>query len=463
MISLILSGGVGSRLWPVSREKLPKQFSPLFGETLFTQTMKRQEQLGEVIVCTGEVMKSLTQSAIRNHQLNVLQSFYEPVGRNTAPAIGLVLKYLQLQGREDEVLGVFPSDHWIEKQDVFFKALKLAEECALQKQIVTIGLKPSHPATGFGYIDCQIESFAEKDKLRAYPVKAFKEKPSLEVAQDYLAKGHYFWNSGMFVFQVSTMIQAFQEHLPDIWSDLDSLQSDFSNIEEVYGKVRSESIDYGVMEKASNQVNIPCDIGWSDLGSWDDVAKAAETTPSVTEHVQLIENQASGCFVYTDQPKTVALSSVENLLIVETQDALLVTQRGQSQSVKQIVESLKKQNENLVQDHVYEYRPWGMYRNLYEEESFKTKVIHVDPGQQLSYQSHKQRAEIWVTVEGQGEVVLNDQVHKVKRGSVIEIPQGAKHRMRNVGSGLLKFVEVQIGDYFGEDDIVRYQDDYKRI
>ncbi len=462
MISLILSGGVGSRLWPVSREKLPKQFSPIFGETLFTQTVRRQQSLGDVLVCTGEAMKGLTESAIRNEGLRIQKAFYEPIGRNTAPAIALVCKYLQNQGKEDQVMGVFPSDHWIENEAVFFQTLRLAEECALKGQIVTVGLKPTYPATGFGYVDCETKVFAGQQGLEAFTVKAFKEKPSREVAENYLKKGHYFWNSGMFVFKVSTMIEAFKDHLPTMWTSLEALDKNFTNLSEVYNKIEPESIDYGVMEKSKNQVNIPCEIGWSDLGSWDDVADATESGQLHQSHHLLLEN-SKGCFSYSDDEKLICLSNVDDLIVVDTRDALLVTRKGQSQSVKTIVDRLKSVAPELTTDHVYEYRPWGYYKNLYEEKDFKTKVIQIDPGQQLSYQSHAKRTEIWITTVGAGEVVLDDEVIPVSPGKVVKIPQGAKHRMRNNGKGPLKFVEVQLGDYFGEDDIVRFQDDYQRL
>jgi mannose-1-phosphate guanylyltransferase/mannose-6-phosphate isomerase len=460
LISLILSGGVGTRLWPLSREKLPKQFSPLFEPSLFSQTVKRQEVMGEVFVCTSESMRTLTESAQRHDGLNITEAFYEPHGRNTAPAIGLVCQWLVQKGRGQEVMGVFPSDHWIEKRDVFYEVLKLAEQCALQKQIVTIGLQPTYPATGFGYIHCGGQSVASLGQRQAFPVQSFKEKPSFEVAKSYIEQGQYFWNSGMFVFQVDTMAKAFESYLPETWTLLSELKTDLSNLTDIYDRLDSESIDFGIMEKASNQVNVPCDVGWSDLGSWDDMAVAAQDARQ-TER-RLFE-KSRNCYVYSDTSKWVCLSHVDDLLVVDTEDALLVTRKGESQSVKNLVDQLKKKKATVVTDHVFENRPWGYYRNLYEEKNFKAKVIQVDPGQQLSYQSHQKRAEIWVTVEGTGEVVLNDEVIPVQKGVVVNIPLQAKHRMRNTGSAPLKFVEVQLGDYFGEDDITRYQDDYQRV
>ncbi len=462
MISLILSGGVGSRLWPVSREKLPKQFSHLFKETLFSQTVQRLQTLGDVYVCTSETLRGQTENSIRKQKLKVTESFYEPFGRNTAPAIGLVCQVLLRQGLGEKVMGVFPSDHWIEKQEVFNQALQLAEECALQGKIVTIGLNPTYAATGFGYIDCSQDAFAQAGKLKAFPVRSFKEKPNKETAEEYLRKGHYYWNSGMFVFQIQTMVEAFKQFLPDTWKKLEGLKDDLSNITEVYESISPESIDFGIMEKFKSQVNIPCDIGWSDLGSWDDVAQATESGELEQEHPLFTEN-SSGCFTFSDTGKTIALSEVDNLIVVDTADALLITRKGQSQSVKKIVEMLKSQDSDLLKDHVFEYRPWGMYKNLHEEKEFKSKVIVVEAGQQLSYQSHKHRSEIWVITVGSGEVVINDETIPVSKGSVVEISQGSKHRMRNTGPSVLKFIEVQLGDYFGEDDIIRYADDYKRV
>lgn len=462
MISLILSGGVGSRLWPISREKLPKQFSPLLDQCLFSITAKRLEKLGEVQVCTSEQLRTLTLSAVRNDELNVSEVYHEPVGRNTAPAIALVCHMLNLQGRADEILGVYPSDHWIEKETEFVSAMKLAQQCAEQGQVVTIGIQPNHPATGFGYVDCQTDVFAKEGRFKAHKVKGFREKPDFETAEKYIKAGHYYWNSGMFVFKVSTMIDAFKKHMPEMWQMMEALKADLSNLDEVYGGLPKQSIDYGIMEKIDNQVNIPCDIGWSDLGSWDDISKIAETKP-IRSSVDQREWGAKNCFTHSDQKKMICLSGVEDLIVVDTDDALLITKKGQSQDVKKIVEDLKSQSSTKISDHTFEHRPWGFYRNLYEEKNYKTKVITVDPGQQLSYQSHTKRSEIWITVEGLGEVVLNDEVIPVEPGKIVRVPVGAKHRMRNPSSEPLKFVEVQLGDYFGEDDITRYEDDYKRV
>ena len=461
MISLILSGGVGSRLWPISREKLPKQFSPLFPQSLFSQTALRLLKMGEVQVCTSEKLRVLTEMSILKDGLDISQVYYEPVGRNTAPAIALACKYLLDNNKENEIMGVFPSDHWIDDEAEFSKCIDLAKKCADKGEIVTIGLKPTYPATGFGYVECLTDIYDSEASLKAFRVKGFKEKPDEQTAEAYIKAGHFFWNSGMFVFKVQTMVNAFKEWMPEMWTTLSALESDLKNISDIYSKLPSESIDYGIMEKAKNQVNIPCDIGWSDLGSWDDMAKIAGDK-KIESSTEVFENDSKNCYALSDQKKTICFSGVDDLIIVDTDDAILVTQKEKSQTVKDVFNQLKEAGSSLVEEHRFEFRPWGMYRNTYEEQEFKTKVITVNPNQQLSYQSHTKRSEIWVTVLGVGEVVLDDEIIPVKKGVVVTVPLGAKHRMRNTGSEVLKFVEVQLGEYFGEDDITRYEDDYNR-
>lgn len=462
MISLILSGGVGSRLWPLSREKYPKQFLALFELPLFVKTMKRLVPLGELQICTSAQLKSLTETAIHKSRLDVGARFYEPMGRNTAPAIALACLQLHRQKRDNEILGVFPSDHWIQNESLFYKVLNLAQDCAKQGQIVTVGIQANYPATGFGYIECLKNVFMESGELKAYPVKGFTEKPSLEVAKKYIEAKNYFWNSGMFVFQVKTMIACFEQFMPDMWKQLQNLNDSMDNIATVYKSLPSQSIDYGVMERAPNQVNIPCDIGWNDLGSWDDIA-ALSSLQKNSSQAEVFNYEASNNFAYSNQNKAICFSGVDNLIVVDTGDALLITQKGKGQKTKELYDLVKESQKQLVSEHNFDHRPWGFYQNLLEETDFKTKIISVDPGAQLSYQSHTKRSEIWVTVMGTGEVVLDEQVHKVSPGKVITVPVGAKHRMRNTGAQPLRFIEVQLGDYFGEDDIVRYEDDYKRI
>ncbi len=463
MISLVLSGGKGERLWPVSREKLPKPFAPFFKKCLFTQTVERLSALGEVWVCTAESLKDLTEKQIRTDQLQVQKCLYEPVGRNTAPAIALAVRAFQIQGRTEEILAVFPSDHWIQDDETFQKAILLAQELALSDHIVTLGITPTHPSTGFGYIQLNEQVLKEDNKLKAFSVKGFTEKPHLERAEQYLKSGNYVWNSGMFVFTVQQMIMSLQTHMPQLWAELSLLKDDFSNLNIIYQKLKSQSIDYGVMEKINNLVNIPCQMGWSDLGSWDDLAKIDLLHP-LSSLAKKEEFSSTNNFVFSLVDKGVYLLGVRDLTVVDTPDALLISKKGHSQEIRQLTELVKEQNRPLMVDHTFESRPWGDYQNLYEEPGqFKTKIISVDPGQQLSYQSHQKRSEIWVTVMGQGEVVLDDQIIPVHSGEVVSVPAGSKHRMRNTSATeVLKFVEVQLGESFSESDITRYEDDYHR-
>lgn len=463
MISLVLSGGKGERLWPVSREKLPKPFAPFFEKCLFTQTVERLNAFGEVWVCSAQGLKNLTEKQIRTDQLQVQKCLYEPVGRNTAPAIALALRSLQMQGRAQEILAVFPSDHWIEDVEIFRKAIHMAQELALSHQVVTLGVRPTHPSTGFGYLQLNEQELKKDQNLKAFQVKGFTEKPHLEKAEQYLKSGNYVWNSGMFVFTVEQMIVCLQTYMPQLWAELSLLKDDFSNLNLIYQNLKSQSIDYGVMEKINNLVNIPCQMGWSDLGSWDDLAEIDSRQPLNSKALRE-DLSSTNNFVFSLVDKNVHLLGVRDLMVVDTRDALLISKKGHSQDIRQLTDLIKEQNNSLMVDHTFESRPWGDYQNLYEEPGqFKTKIISVDPGQQLSYQSHQKRSEIWVTVMGQGEVVLDDQIIPVQTGVVVTVPLGSKHRMRNTSATqVLKFVEVQLGESFSESDITRFDDDYQR-
>ena len=463
MISVVLSGGSGTRLWPLSRQKLPKQFSPLFEKSLFSQTVERLSPLGDVMVCTGEPFRVLTEKSIVDDKLKVWQSLYEPCARNTAPAVAFVCQYLLEKGRGDEVVGIFPADHWVAKPEAFSRAIELAIEVAGEGQVVTLGIQPSYPATGFGYIECLDEVFKQKGEFQAQRVKGFVEKPTLSVAESYVKSGLHNWNSGMFVFDVKTMVAAFTQFMPEMWSQIQTLKADLSNLDQVYQELSGQSLDYGIMEHIENQVCIPCDIGWSDLGSWDDVQTFQDNLARENNRASIFNQDSRNNLAYAMTDKVVCFNGIENIQVVDTPDILYVGQKGQSQKVKELLNQVKERNPQLLVDHTFEYRPWGDYKNLFEVPEFKVKVITVRPGQQLSYQSHNQREETWVVVGGQGEVVLNDETIPVKKGTVVQIPVKAKHRMRNTGGDPLRFVEVQMGDYFGEDDIIRYQDDYNRV
>jgi mannose-1-phosphate guanylyltransferase/mannose-1-phosphate guanylyltransferase/mannose-6-phosphate isomerase len=463
MIPVILSGGSGTRLWPVSRAKFPKQFNDLFDESLQTLTLKRVGALGKPMIVTSITLRDFTEKKAKEAGFPEVDIVFEPVGKNTAPAVAVLCRVLEMRGKEKEVVGVFPADHLIESQDVFLSALDLAEKCAAQGKVVTLGLKPKTPETGYGYIQTQSVPFSYNDKLSSFSVVKFHEKPDVDTAKKFLAAGSYFWNAGVFVFSVGHMIELFKKYQPQIWQGVLALKPDLSNIKEIYEKFPSISLDYAVMEKLSGEelVCVPCDPGWSDVGSWDAVAEVYERTGR--SKGDPIEVDSKNNFVLPKSDKSYAFVGVDDLIVVDTEDALLVSAKGKTQDVKTVVERLKKEAPKLALEHVFEERPWGRFEVLRDKEHFKSKVIRVNPQSQISYQSHAKREEHWIIVKGKGEVVLNDQVVPVQVGSYVKIPLGAKHRIRNPNAEPLEFIEVQLGTYFGEDDIVRYQDDYKRI
>jgi mannose-1-phosphate guanylyltransferase/mannose-6-phosphate isomerase len=458
LIPVILSGGSGTRLWPLSRQKMPKQFCDIFGKPLQTLTLERAHKLGSPWIITSEALRTLTEANLQQmvspQKVHVV---YEPMGRNTAPAIASLCHLLQMQGHGDEIAGVFPSDHLISKEEEFLKVVNFAISVARKNKVVTLGIKPSYPETGYGYIQTEEQSFSEIAALRAFPVVKFHEKPELSKAQGFLSQGGFSWNAGIFIFKVSHMAELFAQHQPEMWRQVQDIKSDESNLKDVYSRLTSISVDYAIMEKLTGQelICIPADFGWSDVGSWDAVA-------SLRRSQEILSVNADQNFVFSQEKKHYSMIGLQDVILVDTKDALLLLKRGQSQDVKLVVDALTKAQSSLIRDHVFEYRPWGHFEILKETDNFKSKVIYLNPHSQISYQSHAKREEHWTIVRGQGEVVLNDRVLPVQAGSHVHIPLGAKHRIRNTTSDELEFVEVQLGSYFGEDDIVRYEDDYQR-
>lgn len=462
MIPVVISGGSGTRLWPLSRMKHPKQFCNLTGESLLTTTLRRVSPFGSPWILTTKELASGSQQALRASGFTPEAVIAEPFGRNTAPAIALACHLFQTRGWGHEIAGIFPADHLVLNTPAFRKAVSLASEKAQQGTVVTLGIRPTYPATGYGYIELSEAASANDTETRAYDVQGFREKPNLETAKGFVASGSFMWNAGIFVFQVDKMAEHFARLMPELWQAIQQVKPDLSNVESIYRELKSISVDYGIMEHLKDQACVPCDIGWNDLGSWDDVADVLSQNPSPLNLAEVVAPRSRGNFVYSSSKKVVGLVGVENLMIVETDDALLVARKGMGQDVRDVVEELKKRGHPAASEHTFEERPWGRFEILRDEGHYKSKKITVHPGAQLSYQSHDKRAEHWIIVRGHGEVVLNDEIIKVGPGSAVFIPLQAKHRMRNTGSEPLEFIEVQTGQYFGEDDIVRYSDDYKR-
>ena len=464
MIPVILSGGSGTRLWPVSRASYPKQFCDFFDGSFLGNTIQRLKPLGEVHILTTKSMQALTQRAVSREGLNSEHVIYEPMGKNTAPALALLCHILEQRGQANEVVGVFPSDHLIANETEFRKAVELAEQIAGQGFVVTLGIEPHAPATGYGYIEVTGQNVGERAGLKAYSVAGFREKPNQATAKAYTESGRHFWNAGMFVFRVCDMIGNFKKYQPRMWEKIAAIQANMENAQYNYALVESISIDYAIIEKLDKQACVPCAMDWSDVGSWDEMARLSEEAPlHSSSRAEVFNLNSENNYVYSVHNKVIGLIDVTDTMVVDTPDALLVVHKGSSQKVKELVDALKEAGQPEATEHPFEARPWGRFEILADEKAFKAKKITIDPGGQLSYQSHVHRSEHWVMVAGVAEVIINEKLSPLKVGDSVHIPAGAKHRIRNPGTQPLIFVEVQTGDYFGEDDIIRYQDDYNRI
>lgn len=458
LIPVILSGGSGTRLWPMSRSNMPKQFCKFWDESLLTKSILRLQKLGEPWCITTKALQPLTEKTFKETQSDITNIIYEPFGRNTAPAIALLCKTFELKNMINEVVGVFPSDHFIEKSDLFLKCIDEAYHKANTGSVVTLGIMPTHAATGYGYIEINSKTDQLEVNKSVVDVVRFREKPDQQTAQEFIQTKKFLWNAGIFVFKISDMIGAFKEHMPELWNEISNLKDDFSNLEGIYSAVESQSIDFGIMEKLKNQKCVPCDIGWSDVGSWDEIVK------HIPEHKDIIEIESQNCSVVTThQAKNYSFIGCEDLTVVDTRDAALIFPKGQSDKISELLKILKTDRKEMMTDFFSETRHWGEFEVLRDGTHYKSKIIRIDPGQRLSYQSHNKRSEHWIIINGEAEVTLNDEKILLKSGQHVFIPQGAKHRISNTNGHPLEFIEIQVGEYFGEDDIQRYSDDYGRI
>lgn len=462
MIPVVLSGGAGTRLWPLSRAKLPKQFVELLDESLMEKTLRRLKPFGSPWALTVRELEILTGRVFRYLELPADQMLFEPAPRNTAPAVALLCRVLELRGQANEIAAVFPADHLVTDETNFREAVQTACLAAESGLVATLGVKPTYAATGFGYIETIKPTSIMHGAHKAHEVEGFREKPDAATAEKFVKAGTFFWNAGIFVFRVATMIGHFKVLMPELWNAMRELKPDLSNLCTVYERAPKISIDFGVMERLKEQVCVPCDVGWSDLGSWDDVA-AAEKSGLYANGAHVVDGSgAGGNFAFSSEQKVFGFVGVSDVIVVDTADATLIAKKGQTQDVRSVVDQLSKQGHLAATDHRFELRPWGRFAILKDDAHFKFKIIVVDPKAQISYQAHAKRSEHWIFVKGAGEVVLNDKTIAVKAGGSVFIPLGAKHRVRNTGAVPLEFIEVQTGTYFGEDDIQRYQDDYNR-
>lgn len=464
VIPVVLSGGSGSRLWPKSRQHYPKQLHCLYGErTMLQETIHRVRHLNNspIIICNGE------QRFMVGDQVQALgqggEIILEPVARNTAPAIVIAALRAQQQDAQS-IIAVFPADHLIKNQQVFEAALQQAVELAATGKLVTFGVVPSRPETGYGYIK------ANSVDGGAAAVEAFVEKPNAEMAQEYVDSGHYFWNSGMFVFKAESllaeigefhplMLEACRNALAEGSKDLDF----FRLSEPHFADCESESIDYAVMEKTNKAYMVPLAADWSDVGSWQALWEVgAQDTNGNVFNGDVLQHNSSGCYVNGDG-RLVALVGVKDLVVVETADSILVADKGCSQQVKKIVEALKAGERSEYLAHRQVHRPWGSYDLIDVGERFQVKRIIVKPGASLSLQMHHHRAEHWVVVSGTARIQMGEQQQILTENQSAYIPLGEKHRVSNPGKVPLHLIEVASGSYLAEDDIVRFADGYGRV
>ncbi len=469
ILPVILSGGSGTRLWPLSRELYPKQLLPLAGEqTMLQETLTRLDGISDMehplIVC-NDAHRFMVAEQVRQLDRQPHAIILEPCGRNTAPAVAIAAFYARKTGA-DPVLLVLPADHLIRNIPEFQAAVQSGVELADQGSLVTFGIVPTHPETGYGYIRAETPAI---DSVSVFPVAEFVEKPDQATAESYLASGDYYWNSGMFMFRASRYLEELEQHQPDMLAACSNAFAgltgdlDFQRLDEsTFAACPSNSIDYAVMEKTDRAVVIPLSAGWNDIGAWSALWDIQAHDPNGNVLIGDVLTEGTQNSYLHASSRLIATVGVQDLVVVETVDAVLVAQRDQVQNVKGIVEQLKRQKRNEALLHRRVNRPWGAYEGVDIGERFQVKRITVNPGASLSLQKHHHRAEHWVVVRGTAKVTCGESVLLLSENQSTYIPLGEVHRLENPGQILLEIIEVQSGSYLGEDDIVRLEDVYGR-
>jgi len=468
MIPVILSGGSGSRLWPLSRKQFPKQFLALTGEhTLFQQTLERLvfEGMDKPLVVCNKDHKFIVNEQLSALKLETQGILLEPFGRNTAPAVALAAMKLVNEGRDDLML-VLPADHVIEDQKALQRALALATVAAERGEMVLFGVPATRPETGYGYIKSTNDALLPEGVSR---VSHFVEKPDEKRAQEFVDVGGYFWNSGMFLFRASRFLEELKKHDPDIYDNclltLERSKRDGDNIEieeASFACCPDNSIDYAVMEKTQRACVVPLTAGWSDVGCWNSLweVHAKDANGNVTKGDVVIQDSRN-CMVHGNG-KLVSVIGLDNIVVVETRDAMMIAHKDKVQGVKNMVATLNDMGRSETQNHCEVYRPWGSYDSVDQGGRFQVKHITVKPGACLSLQMHHHRAEHWIVVSGTAEVTCDDNVFLLTENQSTYIPIASVHRLRNPGKIALELIEVQSGSYLGEDDIERFEDVYGR-
>lgn len=450
---IILAGGGGTRLFPLSRDCYPKQFLHVIGDkSLLAQTIERFLGLVEakdIIIVTNERYIFHVQAELKIINAHEAHIITEPMGKNTAPAIALAQSYCQdvLQCDDDEILFVSPSDHLIKPIDAFQDLIRNAQDVA-KDNIVTLGIKPTKPEIAYGYIE------AEKNNNLAKKVISFKEKPDLATAKEYISSGNYYWNGGMFMFSIATMQAELTKYMPAI---IDITQNGYQYIVDNFINMPDISIDYAVAEKSQKMMMIPMEnIYWNDIGSFDAIAEVLSDEEKNVFKGDILAENCTDTMIIGDN-RLIAGIDLENLMIIDTPDALLVAKKGESQKVKNIVNKLKQNKRKEAKENVTMYRSWGKYTLLTESEGYRVRKIEMDPGASLTMQMHYHRSEHWTVISGTGKIIINDRESIFTENQSTYIPMGVKHKLSNPGKIPLIIIEVQSGKYINEDDIVVFE------
>ena len=474
VVPILLAGGSGTRLWPLSRKSYPKQFSKLIGKTTLFQasalrlTSSKIVEFSTHITLTNNAFRFIVKEQLQDLGIDAGLTLIEPEAKNTAAAI-LAASIFALSKDENAVLLVAPSDHVIPDVNDFHEAVEVGLSYAQNGKIVTFGIQPTHPETAYGYLEL---STGALDPYGTSDVVKFVEKPNLDHSKQMLLAGNYLWNAGLFLFRGQDMINAFEIHAPEtldiVSQSINSASTDLGFLRlasEPWSKLNDISIDYAVMEKAQNLVAVPYKSKWSDLGGWD--AVWSEGNPDPFENVISETAHAIDCtnsFLRSESSSQQVVGiGLDNIIAVAMPDAVLVANKDRAQDVKKAVELLKIKDIAQAEIFPKDHRPWGWFESLILEESFQVKRIHVKPGAALSLQSHNYRSEHWIVVEGTAKVTINEEIKLLTAGQSVYVPLGAVHRMENPNKLPMVLIEVQIGSYLGEDDIIRYEDAYARI
>ncbi|WP_299154495.1 mannose-1-phosphate guanylyltransferase/mannose-6-phosphate isomerase [uncultured Tateyamaria sp.] len=463
---VLLCGGAGSRLWPLSRKSYPKQFVPLLGdETLFQASASRLRSFEDPLIVTASDFRFIVTEQLAAIGIDPGAILLEPEGRNTAPAVLAAALYLHARD-PDAIMLVCPSDHLIPDPAQFLDAAQVAQDVAEQGQLVTFGITPTHPETGYGYLE-----LAEAPQGGPAPLKRFVEKPDAATAATLVASGKHMWNAGIFMFRAAAIIKAFKAHAPNLMDPvsaaLDTAKPDLGFLRlapDPWGQAENISIDYAVMERADNLSVVPYTHAWSDLGGWEAVwRESARNDRGVATHGNATAIDCDNALLRSESDEMALVGiGLRNIVAVAMNDAVLVADTARGQDVRLAVQSLKAQGAVQAEQFPKDHRPWGWFESLVIGNRFQVKRIVVHPGAALSLQSHHHRAEHWIVVEGTAKVTIDNEVKLISENQSVYIPLGAVHRMENPGKMPMVLIEVQTGSYLGEDDIIRYEDVYAR-